>query len=63
MKVLYVRRKYADDLGLSSFPSFHRSGSIRGMKEYYFGKNALFVRSGNYIYRVTPEVYEKAKAL
>ena len=45
------------------FPNFHKSGSIRGMKEHYYGKDALLVRQGNYIYNVTsrPDLYDKAK--
>ena len=44
---------------LDEFPNFHRSGSIKGMKELYYGKNALLIRHGNYIYNVTgnPEIY------
>ena len=49
---------------LCDFPNFHKSGSIIGMKKIYYGKNALLVKSGNYIYNVTdaPEIYyEKSK--
>ena len=63
MKVLYLRREHADALGLSNFPNFHRSGSVRAMKMIYYGKDALLVRSGSYIYKVTPDVYEQAKRL
>ena len=44
---------------LSQFPNFHRSGSIRGMKEKFYGKDALLVKHGNYIYNVTlsPDIY------
>ena len=40
-------------------PNFSRTGSIKGMKELYYGKGALLVRCGNYIYNVTscPEIY------
>jgi len=61
MKVLYLRREHADKFGLRNFPSFHRSGSVRGMKMIYYGKDALLIRSGSYIYKVTPEVYEQVK--
>ena len=30
--------------GISRFPNFHKSGSIRGMKKLYYGKDALLVR-------------------
>ena len=48
--------------GISSFPNFHRSGSIRGMKAKYYGKDALLVRAGDYIYNVTsePSIYNQA---
>ena len=44
---------------LSQFPNFHRSGSIRGMKKMFYGKDALLVKNGSYIYNVTscPEIY------
>lgn len=44
---------------LDQFPNFHRSGSIRGMKEKFYGKDALLVKHGNYIYNVTlsPDIY------
>jgi len=47
---------------LSNFPSFSSSGSIAGMKAKYYGKHALLVKSGSYIYNVTdaPEIYEAA---
>ena len=46
-------------LDLSSFPNFSTSGSVRGMKEKYYGKDALLVRCGSWIYNVTskPEIY------
>lgn len=40
---------------ISRFPNFHRSGSIKGMKKLYYGKDALLVRCGQYIYNVTSE--------
>jgi hypothetical protein len=60
-RVKYISVK---DIDLSGFPNFHRSGSIAGMKKNVYGKNALLVRSGNYIYNVSsePDIYNnKAK--
>jgi len=39
--------------------NFHKSGSIAGMKRLYYGKNALLVRCGRWIYNVSsePEIY------
>ena len=57
MKTLTVNKS---DLkhDLSIFPNFSASGSIKGMKNLYYGKNALLIRSGSYIYNVTKEVYD-----
>lgn len=51
-----------DKHGLSEYPNFHRTGSISGMKKQYYGKDALLVRCGNYIYNVSsnPKIYEEA---
>lgn len=48
-----------DRLNLGEFPNFSKTGSIRGMKEKYYGRDALLVRCGSYIYNVTssPEIY------
>ena len=45
------------------FPNFHASGSIKGMKNMFYGKNALLVRCGGYIYNVTekPSIYYLAR--
>ena len=45
---------------LSIFPNFDKSGSILGMKRMYYGKDALLVRCGGYIYKVTQEYYDMA---
>lgn len=44
---------------VDKFPNFHKSGSISGMKKLYYGKGALLVRCGSYIYNVSsdPQVY------
>lgn len=63
--VLFVRVKYlkvADGkrLGIDDYPNFHVSGSIKGMKKQYYGKDALLVRCGSYIYNVSknPSIYD-----
>ena len=43
---------------LSEFPNFSANGSITGMKKLYYGKDALLVKCGGYIYKVTKEIYE-----
>lgn len=40
---------------ISRFPNFHKSGSISGMKRMFYGKDALLVRCGNFVYNVTSE--------
>ena len=49
--------------GISQYPNFSKTGSVTGMRKKYYGKMALLVRCGDYIYNVTtaPEIYEAAK--
>jgi len=56
MKTLTVKKSNLKH-DLSVFPNFHRSGSIRGMKKLYYGKDALLIKSGAYVYKVTEKVY------
>lgn len=59
MKTRTLMKQFADKINLSQYPNFHKSGSIKGMKKLYYGKNALLVRHGNYIYNVNsnPDIY------
>lgn len=43
------------NIDLSRFPNFSKTGSIKGMKDKYYGKDALLVKSGAYIYNVSSE--------
>lgn len=45
---------------IEDYPNFHRSGSIKGMKEKYYGEDALLVRCGSYIYHVSENIYYRA---
>lgn len=56
VKTIYVSQKPHD---LKDYPNFSVTGSIKGMKDKYYGKDALLVRCGSYIYNVTrrPEYY------
>lgn len=49
-------------LNLGDCPNFHRSGSITGMKNLYYGLDSLLVRCGSYIYNCNdhPEIYAQA---
>lgn len=60
MKTKYLPKAEGDKLNISRFPNFHKSGSITGMKNMYYGKNAKLVKCGDYIYNVTsePEIYD-----
>ena len=64
METRYLSVKEGKKVGIDDFPNFHASGSIKGMKDKYYGKNALLVRCGSYIYNVTtePKIYRKAKS-
>lgn len=54
-KVKYLPSSVGERFNLSRFPNFHKSGSVSGMKKLYYGKDALLVRCGNYIYNVSSE--------
>ena len=53
-KYLKVAKKYL----VEGCPNFSATGSIKGMRDKYYGKNALLVKCGSYIYNVTPDIYE-----
>lgn len=57
-RVKYLSKKVCNLSG--RFPNFHKSGSIAGMKKQFYGKHALLVRQGQWIYHVDSEVYHKA---
>lgn len=54
-KVKQLKKEDGDRVNISRFPNFHRTGSVQGMKEKYYGRDALLVRCGSYIYNVTSE--------
>lgn len=56
VKTLYVKdRKMVE----GCFPCFDVTGSVQGMRKHFYGKDALLVRCGSYIYNVSrrPEIY------
>jgi hypothetical protein len=59
MKVKKLSKENGEKLEIDSFPNFHKSGSIIGMKKKFYGEKALLVRCGNFIYNVSskPEIY------
>ena len=60
MRVKYLKVEDGKKINISQYPNFHKSGSIAGMKNLYYGKDALLVRCGEWIYHVPEEVYNMA---
>lgn len=62
MRVKRMTIEQGERVGISRFPNFHRTGSIRGMKKHYYGQSCLLVRCGQYIYNVSaePSIYNQA---
>lgn len=63
MRTKRLTKAEGERVDISRFPNFHRSGSIRGMKRLYYGKDALLVACDSYIYNVSsePQIYHQAK--
>ena len=59
--VLYLTVTRGERLHIENYPSFHKSGTIKGMKEKYYGKDALLVQCGSYVYKVPQRIYDMAK--
>ena len=59
MKTKTLHSQDAKKVGISSFPNFHKSGSISGMKKAYYGRHALLLRCGGYMYNVSnpPDIF------
>lgn len=62
MRVRRMTIEQGRRVGIDRFPNFHRSGSIKGMKKLYYGKDCLLIRCGSYIYDVStePRIYYQA---
>lgn len=60
-RVRYMNKAQKAAFNLSQYPNFSATGSIAGMKQKYYGKDALLVRSGPWIYHVPAFVYYCAK--
>lgn len=60
-RIRYMNKQQKAAYNLSQYPNFSVTGSIAGMKEEYYGKDALLVRSGSWIYKVPSYVYYSAK--
>ena len=57
MRVKYLSVAEGKLLNIDTFPNFWARGSIEGMRQKYYGKDALLVRCGSYIYCV----YQKCR--
>lgn len=63
VKTLPKDKAWLLNCGSCNVPSFHKSGSVIGMKKQFYGMESKLVRCGNYIYNVSemPEIYDMAK--
>lgn len=59
-KVKYMTKHEAARYNLDEYPNFGPNGNVTGMKKLYYGKNALLVRSGAYVYKVPENIYNMA---
>lgn len=62
-KYLYVPKKYYNTLNLSQFPSTGKNPNISGMREKYWGEDALIIKCCNYAYKVDYDTFKKAEEL
>lgn len=46
---------------LGEYPNFHASGSVQGMRDMFYGQSAFLVRCGEYIYKVSEDIYNSIK--
>lgn len=63
MRTRRMNKEQGQWCDISRYPNFHYTGSIKGMKQMYYGNQALLVRCGAYIYNVSsePSIYHQAK--
>lgn len=62
MRVRRLSVREGDRFGIGNFPNFHKTGSVTGMKCFYYGRDVLLIKCGNYIYNISsvPSIYEIA---
>ena len=61
MKTRTLTTRQGQQFNISDFPSFSVTGSITGMKKQFYGKDALLVKCGSYIYNVSRDIYNSAR--
>lgn len=61
-RVKRISKEEGERVDIHRFPNFSASGSVTGMRKLHYGKDALLVRCGSYIYNVSlePTIYENA---
>lgn len=59
-RVKYMCKDQAERVHLNDYPSFGPNGNVAGMKKKYYGKDALLVRCGAYVYHVPANIYAQA---
>ena len=59
MKTKTISVTEGEKINISQYPNFSKTGSIKGMKKLYYGKDATLIKCGNYIYNVPKEVWDK----
>ena len=50
MRIKYLKAKDGKRLNVSRFSNFSVAESVKGVKDKYYGKNALLVSCGSWIY-------------
>lgn len=62
MRVKYLYVSEGKALNIDRSPNFHKSGSVKGMRDKYYGPDALLVQCGSYIYNVSlcSDIYSRA---
>lgn len=59
-RVKYMTKDQAARCNLYSYPNFGPNGNVAGMKAKVYGKDALLVRCGAYVYHVPASIYNQA---
>lgn len=56
----YMTKAEAERFCLDEYPNAGPNPSISGMKNLYWGEDALCIKCGQYVYKVTQEIYDRA---
>ena len=59
-RVKHMTKDEAARYNLDQYPNFGPNGNVAGMKKLYYGKDALLVRCGAYVYHVPASIYNQA---